>query len=102
MFSVTNITSALCFGENGSVVVNGAGGSGGYVFSWQSLQEGISSWLGSGGVISLPAGRYSFSAMDLNNCSGTNGDSTNFVVNITQPGSHSPSNKILLHITVSY
>ena len=72
--NASNVTNVSCFGgSNGSVTVNASGGIGPYSYSWNPN-------IGNGAIVNnLPAGTYSVSIFDVNNCPGS------LTITITQP-----------------
>jgi len=72
--SVIGITNVNCFGgANGSITLNGLGGTPGYTYQWQPIVSTGNSATG------LTAGTYSITLKDLNGCT------TLTTVTVTQP-----------------
>jgi len=72
--TASSVTNVSCFGgSNGAITINASGGIGPYSYSWTpNIGNGAN-------VNNLPAGTYSVSILDVNNCPGS------FTASITQP-----------------
>jgi gliding motility-associated-like protein len=66
---VTGLDSITCYGlSNGSVTVQGQGGTPGYTYHWEN-QSGTTVGT-SNALVNIPAGQYYLTITDINNCTG--------------------------------